>query len=191
MYISTQGSPRVGRLTPRQINETLPTLTAAGVLQLYPSSLQINGDKQSTSSPAIHLKALLRSTLLSFFELTSLLSANPTAAFAKIEDFRILFLNMHHLINEYRPHQARETLILMMEEQIDRRRAEVEAMRQMRERVEEVLRGLGKGEEERPSSESLDAVKLPPNGEAVVDIERDKRTKVQSRIWDALDEIEI
>ena len=33
----------------------------------------------------------------------------------KVEDITLLFIHMHHLINEFRPHQARETLRVMME----------------------------------------------------------------------------
>lgn len=32
----------------------------------------------------------------------------------KLETIRLLFINMHHLINEYRPVQARDTLRQMM-----------------------------------------------------------------------------
>ena len=35
----------------------------------------------------------------------------------KIRDLSVLFINMHHLINEFRPHQARETLCVIMERQ--------------------------------------------------------------------------
>ncbi|VDK79717.1 unnamed protein product [Gongylonema pulchrum] len=36
----------------------------------------------------------------------------------KINNLRLLFINMHHLINEYRPLQARDTLQVMMKAQI-------------------------------------------------------------------------
>lgn len=50
---------------------------------------------------------------------------------------------MHHLINEYRPHQARETLCLRMEEQLERTRRETEENREAVRRVESILAGLG------------------------------------------------
>lgn len=36
---------------------------------------------------------------------------------------------MHHILNEYRPHQARETLRLMMNDQLNRKRQETAALR--------------------------------------------------------------
>lgn len=61
----------------------------------------------------------------------------------KILDLRDLFYNFHHLINEYRPHQARESLISMMQATLDRTRAETNAIRDAKEKVERVLEGLG------------------------------------------------
>ncbi|KTG45251.1 hypothetical protein cypCar_00011650 [Cyprinus carpio] len=43
----------------------------------------------------------------------------PQAALSEGEagDLKLLFVHMHHLINEYRPHQARERTVVMMEVQ--------------------------------------------------------------------------
>jgi mediator of RNA polymerase II transcription subunit 7 len=51
------------------------------------------------------------------------------------------------VLNAYRPHQARETLILMMEEQIRTIRAETEAVRESVGRAREVVEGLARGGE--------------------------------------------
>ena len=51
---------------------------------------------------------------------------------------------MHHLINQYRPHQARETLCLMMEEQLERVRRETDENRVAARRVDEVLAAAGR-----------------------------------------------
>lgn len=61
----------------------------------------------------------------------------------KIQDLRTLFINFHHLLNEYRPHQARESLILMMQDQLERSRAETEGIMKMKGEVEGILEGLG------------------------------------------------
>lgn len=49
------------------------------------------------------------------------------------------------MVNEYRPHQLRETLIAMMEAQVVRCREEGEKAREMGRRVKEVLEGMGGG----------------------------------------------
>lgn len=49
---------------------------------------------------------------------------------------------MHHLINEYRPHQARETLCLRMEEQLEKIRKETEENKKAVVKVEAMLAGL-------------------------------------------------
>lgn len=82
--------------------------------------------------------------LLNFLELMGTLAVEPEGYGRKLEDLRTLFINMHHLINEYRPHQARESLILMMEAQIERCRAEVRGIGEVRARVEGILEGLGR-----------------------------------------------
>lgn len=61
----------------------------------------------------------------------------------KIEDLKTLAINFHHLLNEYRPHQARESLILMMQDQLERSKMETEAISRMKAEVEGLLEGLG------------------------------------------------
>ena len=71
-------------------------------------------------------------------------------------DLRTLFINFHHLLNEYRPHQARESLILMMRDQLERSRKETEGILKMKEEVEGMLEGLqkiGLGEREAVNGE--------------------------------------
>ena len=48
-------------------------------------------------------------------------------------------------VNEYRPFQAREALIMMMEEELERGRAEIRGMKVMKEKVDGILAGLGEG----------------------------------------------
>lgn len=51
---------------------------------------------------------------------------------------------MHHLLNEYRPHQARESLIEMMSDQLERSKAETSGIYKIKKEVEDVLEGLAK-----------------------------------------------
>ena len=89
------------------------------------------------------------------------MSINPEQCAEKIQDLRTLFINFHHLLNEYRPHQARESLILMMEEQLERARSETSGIEGMRVKVEGILSGLGQakltgGEGEGENGHGLD-----------------------------------
>lgn len=71
-----------------------------------------------------------------------MLSVNPQEFESKLDDLRNLFVNAHHLLNLYRPHQARESLILMMEEQRDRSREEIKEMDRVKKSVEDLLEQL-------------------------------------------------
>jgi mediator of RNA polymerase II transcription subunit 7 len=72
-----------------------------------------------------------------------IMSVNPEQYAEKIQDLRTLFINFHHLLNEYRPHQARESLIMMMEDQLERSRNETAGIERMKAKVEGILSGLG------------------------------------------------
>lgn len=84
-------------------------LPSQGITQLY----------SSTADPRQELKRLTRSLVAAFLDLVEILVRCPEAPERqeKLDHLRLLFINTHHLINEYRPHQARETLHLMMQVQ--------------------------------------------------------------------------
>lgn len=90
------------------------------------------------------------------------MSIDPSQFAEKIEDLKILAINFHHLLNEYRPHQARESLILMMQDQLERSRSETEGIMRMKGEVEGLLVGLGDAklveEEKGGEKEGMDRV---------------------------------
>jgi len=129
------------------LNEVLPSLKEQGIEQLYtppdtPGSSS-NDSAGAHTDRALILKLIAKSLLLNFLELMGIMSVNPEQYSDKIQDLRTLFINFHHLLNEYRPHQARESLILMMEAQLARAKAETEGIEKMKAKVEGILAGLG------------------------------------------------
>lgn len=125
-----------------QMNDPLPSLEEQNIQQLYsppgtPTSTRKHTDR------ALILKRLAKSLLLNFLELVGIMSINPELYHEKVMDLRTLFINFHHLLNEYRPHQARESLILMMQDQLEKTRAETRGIWEMKEKVDGILAGLG------------------------------------------------
>ncbi|KAI1091055.1 MED7-domain-containing protein [Rostrohypoxylon terebratum] len=125
-----------------RLNEELPRLEESNIRRLFPNPEERDQDGKHFDR-ALILKRLAKSLLLNFLELVGLLSMNPEAAEQKTTDIRDLFMNFHHLINEYRPHQARESLISMMQAQLDRTRAETDAIRDAKDKADRVMEGLG------------------------------------------------
>lgn len=76
---------------------------------------------------------------MNFLEFVGILSVAPEQFEPKVEDIRNLFINAHHLLNLYRPHQARESLIMMMEAQLARTKDEIQQMDKLKEEVNAVL----------------------------------------------------
>ncbi|KAH0559312.1 hypothetical protein GP486_004175 [Trichoglossum hirsutum] len=166
------------------IADRLPSLEDQGIEQLYPSQPRspAAGESDGTRSEwtldrAVTLRKMAESLLLNFMELVGVLAVSPEQYGRKIEDLRKIFINAHHLLNEYRPHQARETLILMMEEQLERSRAETAGIMRMKEKVESILSDL--------ASSFAD---LEP-GEKKRGRPADKKLERHRQIWDSLDEV--
>ncbi|XP_002734039.1 mediator of RNA polymerase II transcription subunit 7-like [Saccoglossus kowalevskii] len=87
------------------------------------------------------LKKLNHSILVNFLDLLDILISTPGAGKReeKINDMNLLFIHMHHLVNEYRPHQARETLRVMMEVQKRQRIETAERFQKCLNKVVELL----------------------------------------------------
>ncbi|KUM62963.1 hypothetical protein ACN42_g4121 [Penicillium freii] len=128
------------------MSTTLPSLQEQGIEQLYPEPPAASTEQNSQPSPplnhAYYLLKISKSLLLNFLEFTGILSVSPEQFESKVEDLRNLFINAHHLLNLYRPHQARESLIMMMEEQLNHSREEMRQMDKVKAEVESVLEQL-------------------------------------------------
>lgn len=95
---------------------------------------------------------------MNYLELVGIMGVDPAGWVEKIDDLRIIFVNMHHLLNEYRPHQvvlhliwliqARETLCMMMEAEIERTKEEIRGIEEACDKVEQVLDKVTKGLED-------------------------------------------
>jgi len=150
------------------LEDPIISLEDQGFKQLYtPPRTPTDGDIHSRkhTDREFILKRLAKSIMLNFLELLGILSINPE----KAEDLKTLFLNFHHLLNEYRPHQARESLILMMQDQLDRSRAETQGIRDMKEKVEGILEGLSQAKLVETDGEVVSKVKKE-EGEEIWDV---------------------
>ena len=94
----------------------------------------------------VEMKKLNHSILVNYMELLDIMIEAPHSSERqkKIEEIKILFINLHHLINEFRPHQARETLRIMLHRQKKTRMETAERLRKNIEKAREILKNCGK-----------------------------------------------
>lgn len=154
-----------------------------GIEQLYPDPATSTEPTSQPSPPLNHAYYLLKiskSLLLNFLEFVGVLSVSPEQYQAKVEDLRNLFINAHHLLNLYRPHQARESLIMMMEEQLERSKDEIKQMDKVKADIETLL---GQLEDEGRQTSSA----VQPEG--VNQTTEDARRVIDDSrlVWDLLD----
>ena len=109
------------------------------------SSLESQGIRRLYSAKDVdrkrELKKLNHSVLVNFLDLLDLLIKSPDSdkRVEKIADLNLLFIHMHHLINEFRPHQARETLRVMLHVQKRKRLQLAEKFQGHLEKVQETI----------------------------------------------------
>ncbi|KAF1938719.1 hypothetical protein EJ02DRAFT_16353 [Clathrospora elynae] len=155
--------------------------------QLYPSP---DATTQLTSKAASldrqnYLFRFARSIVLSYISLLGIVAVDPVSEQKneKLKDILTMVSNMHALINEYRPHQARQTLIWKMEEQVKRKKEEIEGVRKAGGKVREVL------EEFARSTGSLVQGTGVEKKDDVVLPEQDRTGDAQRLMWEAMDDI--
>ncbi|KAF1850250.1 uncharacterized protein K460DRAFT_266774, partial [Cucurbitaria berberidis CBS 394.84] len=153
--------------------------------QLYhttPPSQPTTTSTPTTLDRQNYLFRFLRSMLLSYISLLGLVAIDPVSPAKDDQIAHILTMvtNMHALINEYRPHQARETLIAKMEEQLERKVKEVEGVRKVGERVRGVLEGF-----KNAVPGEKDEAKV---ADTIVNDE-DRAQMTQAHMWGSVDEI--
>ncbi|CAL0304502.1 unnamed protein product [Lupinus luteus] len=112
-------------------DNVLPSLEEQGVRQLYPKGPNVDYKKE--------LRSLVGELLLHLLELADILIQRPSQFARRVEEISTVFKNMHHLLNSMRPHQARATLIHIMELQIQRRKEAVEDIKRRRGESQKLL----------------------------------------------------
>jgi mediator of RNA polymerase II transcription subunit 7 len=105
-----------------------------------PPEILLFDPKSPSLNPAVVLTKLTKSLLLNFLELTTILTDNPGERREKMEDIRRIVINVHALINMYRPHQARESVKEMLEGMLEDGNREMEECDAQKARVQEYLK---------------------------------------------------
>ena len=107
------------------------SLEAQGMRRLYPREFDHKRE----------LKKMNHSILFNFVDLIDVLAKCPDTGKReeKLNDILTLFFQMHHLINELRPHQARETIKVTLDLQTKERFFTTISMNAQIEKVETVI----------------------------------------------------
>lgn len=137
-----------------------------------------------------------RSTLLSlsdrllklFLRYVQILGTDPSGLLwvPQWEEIRKTFEEAHHIINEYRPHQARETLLLMMEDQIKQFREETERIRRSVAKTREVMESLGAHNGD-SDTKLTNFAKDATKSKVAVDPSVESSKEMARRIWEIVD----
>ena len=144
---TTAPIPDVLSLPPELRNLIPPPPPAEGKYRSFGTLHEVSptpaSEDQQTPTPT-RLLSLTHKILLTFLSLTNALATNPAGYGPIWDELHELFQEVHKVINGYRPHQARETLILMLEEQLERVRGETKGLGETVGRAKEVVEMLGR-----------------------------------------------
>uniref|UniRef100_A0A1B6CQ06 Mediator of RNA polymerase II transcription subunit 7 n=1 Tax=Clastoptera arizonana TaxID=38151 RepID=A0A1B6CQ06_9HEMI len=122
-----------------------------GIKRLYPQHF----DRKK------ELRKLNHSLLVNFLDLLDLLVRFPDSPrrAEKVDDLSLLFIHIHHLLNEFRPHQARETLRVMLELQ---KRQRIETAQRFEKHLDKVMEILQQALMSLPDTADMDSKLMIP-----------------------------
>ncbi|ORX53434.1 MED7-domain-containing protein [Piromyces finnis] len=122
----------------KPINEEIQLLKNYQIPQLYPDEME------GTTDYIKILKKLNHSLLFNYVELLKTLSHTPEDYAKNVDNIRLILINMHHLLNSCRTHQARDTIKLMLEQQINRRMNSITEINKCKEKVDSICNSITK-----------------------------------------------
>lgn len=161
----------------RANDEIIRPLESQGLPRLYPQNYDHKRE----------LKKLNYSILVNFLDLLDVLIRAPTSQRRgeKIDDLTLLFIHMHHLINEFRPHQARETLRVMLQSQRRQRLETVDRFQKHLVCIDEMLRACTSALPNECELDSKLVIKMePPVTSDAVSAEASARRRDSSSVSD-------
>ncbi|KAK5048336.1 hypothetical protein LTR84_006006 [Exophiala bonariae] len=148
-----------------------------------PSSLPLDellfDPNQPKLDHAFLLKKLTTSLLLNFLELSTILSLNPTQYQEKLDDFRQLFLNVHVVINMYRPHQARESAKDLLESRLEDGQREIDECDNLKLKIQTFLDEVAQLQNKTLAVDGLNGNEKSSSGREI----KDDKMEEQRRLW--------
>lgn len=136
-------------------DDKLLSLSDMGIKQLYTLESAANKEQLPAETDEIgdskvpdfqdrifELKKLLNSLLVQFVELAGIMSISPESFPEKTEDIRVILINIHHLLNEYRPHQSRESLILLVEDELSAKKKDIGELKKTNDDIRKKISDL-------------------------------------------------
>eukprot|EP00033_Pygsuia_biforma_P003778 GCRY01004140.1.p1 GENE.GCRY01004140.1~~GCRY01004140.1.p1 ORF type:complete len:200 (+),score=28.93 GCRY01004140.1:188-787(+) len=108
-----------------------PALEDFGVKKLFHHEKEEDTPKE--------LLRLNKKISIVYLELLTILTTKPADYMAKVDELKTTFLNISFLLNSYRPHQARETIVMILEHQIRRQKQVIQQIREKKASVRALL----------------------------------------------------
>ncbi|KAJ1915463.1 Mediator of RNA polymerase II transcription subunit 7 [Mycoemilia scoparia] len=116
------------------VEDKFPSLEDQGIETLY--------SKEEPVDRVMELKKLNMKLVFTYLDIIDHIIKNPSNPPPQADMLRTIFINMNHLVNEYRPHQAKETLKLLMQNQIKTKRELSKKLKRQCDELESALEAL-------------------------------------------------